>query len=110
MSKKFFTVPMVRHWRRLPREAVGAPSLAVLKARLDGAWSNLGWWRVSLPMAGGWNWMSLRSLPTQTVLWFYFSLTSSKLLCIALLISKECPSMPFSSEILSHSPHTFLFN
>ncbi|KAJ7413194.1 hypothetical protein BTVI_43916 [Pitangus sulphuratus] len=23
------------------------------KARLDGAWSNLGWWKVSLPMAGG---------------------------------------------------------
>jgi len=27
---------MVRHWRRLPREAVIAPSLAVFKARLDG--------------------------------------------------------------------------
>jgi len=37
----------------LPREAVAACSLAGLKARLDGALSNLVWWKVSLPMAGG---------------------------------------------------------
>jgi len=36
----------------LPREAVDAPSLAVFKARLDGALSNLVWWKGSLPMAG----------------------------------------------------------
>ena len=41
IRKKFFTVRMVRHWKRLPREAVDAPSLAVFKARLDGALSNL---------------------------------------------------------------------
>ena len=46
---------MVRHWHRLPRGAVAAPSLTVFKARLDGALSNLVWWKVSLPMAGGWN-------------------------------------------------------
>jgi len=40
--KKFFTLP-VRHWHRLPREAVAAPSLAGFKARLDGALSNLVW-------------------------------------------------------------------
>jgi len=36
----------------LPREAVAAPFLAVFKARLDRAWSMLGWWKGSLPMAG----------------------------------------------------------
>ncbi|KFQ03364.1 hypothetical protein N329_04113, partial [Haliaeetus albicilla] len=41
VRKKFFTVRVVRHWNRLPREAVAAPSLAVFKARLDGALSNL---------------------------------------------------------------------
>ncbi|KFR05339.1 hypothetical protein Y956_13239, partial [Nipponia nippon] len=41
VRKKFFTQRMVRHWNRLPREAVDASSLAVFKARLDGALSNL---------------------------------------------------------------------
>jgi len=59
----------------LSREAVGASSLEVLKARMDGA---LG----SLPhllgenqhKAAGWSIWSLRSLPTQTTLWFYDSI------------------------------------
>jgi len=52
VRRKFFTVRVVRPWHRLPVAA--APSLAVLKAGLDGALSTLGWWKVSLPMAGGW--------------------------------------------------------
>ena len=32
---------VVRHWHRLPREAVAAPSLEVYKARLDGVLRNL---------------------------------------------------------------------
>jgi len=38
---KFFTVRVVRHWNRLPSEAVDAPSQEAFKARLDGALSNL---------------------------------------------------------------------
>ncbi|KFZ64275.1 hypothetical protein N338_02882, partial [Podiceps cristatus] len=41
IRKKFFTTRVVRHWNRLPREAVDAPSLEVFKARLDGALSSL---------------------------------------------------------------------
>ncbi|KFR04110.1 hypothetical protein Y956_00811, partial [Nipponia nippon] len=41
IRKKFFTRRVVRHWNRLPREVVDAPSLEVFKARLDGALSNL---------------------------------------------------------------------
>ncbi|KGL98488.1 hypothetical protein N301_04655, partial [Charadrius vociferus] len=41
IKKKFFTVRVVRHWHRLPREVVDAPSLGVFKARLDGALSSL---------------------------------------------------------------------
>ncbi|KFP17667.1 hypothetical protein Z169_07890, partial [Egretta garzetta] len=41
IRKKFFTMSVVKHWNRLPREAVEAPSLETFKARLDGALSNL---------------------------------------------------------------------
>ena len=54
-KKKFFTTRVAGHRHRLPRAAVGAPSLGGLKARLDGAGGSLGWGDRSLPLAGGWN-------------------------------------------------------
>jgi len=42
-------VRVVRHWNRLPSEAVDAPCLEALKARLDGAVSNLGYGRCPCP-------------------------------------------------------------
>jgi len=53
IRKKFFAMRVVKRWPRLPIEAVAAPSLAGFKARLDGALSTLGWWKMSLLMAGG---------------------------------------------------------
>ncbi|KFV15776.1 hypothetical protein N340_01263, partial [Tauraco erythrolophus] len=41
IRKKFFTQKVVRHWNRLPREAIDAPSLEVFKARLDEALGSL---------------------------------------------------------------------
>ncbi|KFQ31375.1 hypothetical protein N332_14069, partial [Mesitornis unicolor] len=41
IRRKFFTERVVRHWHRLPREAVDAPSLEGFKARLDRALGNL---------------------------------------------------------------------
>ena len=43
IRKKSSTVRVVRHWNRLPREVVEAPFLDTVKARLDGALSNLIW-------------------------------------------------------------------
>ena len=56
VRKKFFTQRVVRHWHCY-LESCGAPSLEVLKARLDGASDSLSWWGAALPMAWGWNWM-----------------------------------------------------
>ncbi|KAK4831413.1 hypothetical protein QYF61_017544 [Mycteria americana] len=41
LRKEFFTMRVVRHWHRLPREVVDAPPLETFKVRLDGALSNL---------------------------------------------------------------------
>ena len=50
--KKFFTQSVVRPWHRLPREFLGAPSLEVLKAWLDGALGSLSWWGTASPQQG----------------------------------------------------------
>ena len=39
--QKFFSVRIVRHWNRLPREVAYAPSLEALKSRLQRGLSNL---------------------------------------------------------------------
>ncbi|KFW67811.1 hypothetical protein AS28_03008, partial [Pygoscelis adeliae] len=41
IRKTFFTMRVVRHWNRLPRDVVDTPSLEVFEARLDVALSNL---------------------------------------------------------------------
>ncbi|KFM10539.1 hypothetical protein AS27_08586, partial [Aptenodytes forsteri] len=41
IRKEFFTLRVVKHWKRLPREVVDAPSLEIFKVRLDGALSSL---------------------------------------------------------------------
>ncbi|KFO72977.1 hypothetical protein N303_01262, partial [Cuculus canorus] len=41
IRKNFFTMRVVKHWNRLPREAVDAPPLGGFKARLDGALGSL---------------------------------------------------------------------
>jgi len=41
IRKKFFTVRVVKHWNRLPRAVVDAPSLETFQARLNRALSNL---------------------------------------------------------------------
>jgi len=41
LRKKYFTVRVVKHWNKLPREVLDAPSLETFKARLGGALTNL---------------------------------------------------------------------
>ena len=53
----------MRVWHRVPGEAVDAPSLEALKARLSGALGGLSRWKVALPMAGCWNWVVFEVSP-----------------------------------------------
>ena len=52
-QKVLFTQRVVKHWNRLPKEVVDAPSLQVFKARLDVALGSLVWWLDALHIAGG---------------------------------------------------------
>ena len=53
IRRKFFTQRVVKHWNRLPKEAVDAPSLEAFKARLDVALGSLVCWLATLHIAGG---------------------------------------------------------
>ncbi|KFW62910.1 hypothetical protein AS28_02588, partial [Pygoscelis adeliae] len=41
IRKTFFTMRVVKHWHRLPREVVDAPSLETFNVRLEGALGTL---------------------------------------------------------------------
>jgi len=53
IRKKFFPVRVVRHWHRLHKAVVDAPSLETFKATLDGSLSTLIQLKMSLLVAGG---------------------------------------------------------
>jgi len=50
--RKNFTLRVMEHWNRLPREVVDSPSLDTFKARLDTILCSLLW--VTLLRQGGW--------------------------------------------------------
>jgi len=53
IRKKYFTMTVVKHWNRLPREVLDAPSLETCKVRLDRALSDLIQLKMYLLIAGG---------------------------------------------------------
>jgi len=71
LRKKPFTVRVVRHWHRLARDVVDAPSLEAFKARLDQALGSLMelWCPCALQGVGTDG--SQRSLPALRILLFY---------------------------------------
>ena len=59
IRKKYFTTRVMKHWHRLPREVVDAPSLEIFKVRLDGALTNLIC-RCPCSLLGGVNWLTFK--------------------------------------------------
>ena len=53
IGNQFFTIRVVKHWHRLPKEVVDSPSLEAFKARPDVALRSLAWWLVTLHVARG---------------------------------------------------------
>jgi len=53
IRKTFFAIGVEKHWNRLPREIVEAPSLGTFQAMLDGALRNLIQVKMSLLTARG---------------------------------------------------------
>ncbi|KAK4832697.1 hypothetical protein QYF61_025158 [Mycteria americana] len=98
IGKTFFTMRVVKHWPRLPREVVDAPSLETFKVRLDGALSNLIWLKMSLLIAGGSIWEGqdtklINYFPSYEVRSVYRSLGANKE-DLTLLFSSQSTRMP----------------
>jgi len=53
IKRKFFPQRVVKHWNRLPKEAVDAPSLEAFKARVVVGPGSLVCWLATLHIAGG---------------------------------------------------------
>ena len=74
-GRKSFAQSVVRHWHRLPGEAVDVPSLAAFKARLDRALGSLSWWGAALPTQGAWRQMIFKVLSNISrfmILWLFY--------------------------------------
>ena len=66
IRNKFFTVRVVRHWDRLPRDLVDVPLLRMFKAILDGALSNTVLWDSHTESQNGLGWKGPLRSPSST--------------------------------------------
>ena len=71
MRKNFFTLRVMEHWPRLPREAVESPSLEIFQPHLDAVLCSLLW--VTLLGQGVGLGDPQRSPPTPAMLGFWDS-------------------------------------
>ena len=66
IRRKFFKQWVMMHWNRLPKEAVGAPSLEALRVRLEGALSTGLSCRCPCSLQEGWTQWPLK-VPSNSI-------------------------------------------
>ncbi|XP_071411021.1 uncharacterized protein C18orf63 homolog isoform X2 [Pithys albifrons albifrons] len=91
---------VVRHWHKVPREAVNAPSLEMFKARLDEAGRNLVQWKMSLPMTQVLTWGNQQHTMNKTrqQSLFFVNLPELQKLCAAtVILSSQIPETEIRS-------------
>lgn len=82
---------------------MAASYLEVFQARLDGAWNNLVWWKLSLPISGHWNWeiFKVPPSPTQSVILLLSCISSSTLQCF-------CEEGPWQLRFIAPARNSYL--
>ena len=93
---------MVRHWHRLPREAVVVSSLETFKIGLDGVWAawSDGWQLCSQQWGWDWRVFMVPSNPNHSmILWFFFE----SVYHVILLWIESLPSPYISLQPVSYT-------
>lgn len=103
-KKHLFTVRIVKHWNRLPREVVDVPGLSVLKRHSDNALSNILQFLVSTEEVRELDFLIFEGLFQL----FYFTLFCSDLLCSSLLYSTLFLFYKVLSAVITRKAECFL--
>ena len=106
IRKKCFTIRVLKHWHRLPREVVDVPSWKCSRSGWTGLWATWSTWRCSCSLQTGWTrWPSkVPSNPNLSMILWYtetwmfqniFSVFLHNMFFKRLIKQVECQTSPY---------------